>query len=166
MSWIINCNKTLSMRKTGMSWRTRSSGFLCSLHAWFENIPEREMKEWQRERSREREKREQQERGRKRENKPWERSFFPVARERFKDCPCKEKESKTPFETWMGVQGYRNKGFYLLLTQSNLSGRLRAQLLAWGQQFCHKECIEESKMKQSWNNDQRMKWPIITQVYA
>lgn len=25
-----------------MSWRTMSSGFLCSLHAWFENIPERE----------------------------------------------------------------------------------------------------------------------------
>lgn len=60
------------MRKTGMSWRTKSSGFLCSLHAWFENIPERDERvaERERERSREREKREQQERGRKRENKP------------------------------------------------------------------------------------------------
>lgn len=43
-----------------MSWRTTSSGFLCSFHAWFENIPERERgesgrgREWQGERTAER----------------------------------------------------------------------------------------------------------------
>lgn len=80
------------------------------------------------------------ERERQRENTATESSFFLVARDRFKHCPCTEKDSKTPFGTLMGEQGYRNReGFYLLLIQSNLSGRLRAQLLVWGQQFLHKE---------------------------
>lgn len=104
------------MRKTGMSWRTTSSGFLCSLHARFENIPERE---WQREEKRERQEREREEE-REGENAATESSFSLVARGRFKHCPCKEKDSKTPFGIWMRKQGYRNKeGFYLLLIQSN-----------------------------------------------
>lgn len=41
-----------------MSWRTMSSGFLCLLHAWFENIPEREERVAGRERAAERGKRE------------------------------------------------------------------------------------------------------------
>lgn len=96
-----------------MSWRTMSSGFLCSLHAWFENIPERERDERVAERV--------AETGRERgENTGTESSFFLVPRERFKHCSCKEKDSKTLFGTWMGEQGYRNKeGFYLLLIQSN-----------------------------------------------
>lgn len=102
---------------------------------------ERERTEWQREREQQREgkekaAREREGRGTKRErnrdtereNAGTESSFFPVARDRFEHCPCKEKDSKIPFGTWMGKQGYRNKEeVYLLLIQSNLSGRLRAQ---------------------------------------
>lgn len=137
-----------------MSWRTMSSGFLCSLHAWFENIPEREERVAEREREQQREGKEkaareregerdkererEKHRQRERENAGTESSFFPVARDRFKHCPCKEKDSKIPFGTRMGEQGYGNKEeVYLPLIQSNLSGRRRARLLVWGQQFLH-----------------------------
>lgn len=106
------------MRKTGMSWRTMSSGFLCSLHGWFENIPEREERVAEREREQQREGKEkaareregerdkererEKQRQRERENAGTESSFFPVAKDRFKHCSCKEKDSKIPFGTRMG----------------------------------------------------------------
>lgn len=81
------------------------------------------LKIFQRENGRERKrgssKREREEE-REGENAATESSFSLVARGRFKHCPCKEKDSKTPFGIWMRKQGYRNKeGFYLLLIQSN-----------------------------------------------
>lgn len=75
-----------------------TSGFLCSLHAQFEKISFIKLG---------------RKKNKRKKNADIESLFFQVARDRFKHCSCKKKDSKIPFGTWMGEQGYRNKeGLY------------------------------------------------------